>query len=283
MQNILDKTDKSQAPTPTGGMSSKTPKYNWSQLGSMGEFRMISKRMLNIDGVYQRKEVSKAKVMKIAAEFDWTLFGTLSVADRGMDGLWVINGGHRIRATFYREEIDLVPCMVFVSTGIKQESQVFIDGQTQVTNVASIDLFRAAIAAENDVALATQAILSKLGITVIKTAINANQLKCIGAVVNAVKINRNAAEYCLALAQRLTDSGGIQSAVFRGLFEIAKRSDLHLKTLQSSEQKLMTIGQQGLIMRINQKKIVMGKGGSTIEGIAILDEINKGKRNKLAM
>ena len=96
--NILSKVDRSLAPVPNPNRAvavSKRDKFDWSTGGSRGEFRWIAKNDLNIDSRYQRDQVSEAKVMEIARDWDWLLLGCISVIEREDGSLWVFDGGHQ--------------------------------------------------------------------------------------------------------------------------------------------------------------------------------------------
>lgn len=114
MPNMLDKRDHSFAPNPNGkGSQEKVEKYRWAKSSSPGEMMHLSKDELNLDDQYQRERVSEEAVVKIARNFDWALFGVLKVARRTDGTLWVFDGGHRLRACFYRSDIKTIPCIVF--------------------------------------------------------------------------------------------------------------------------------------------------------------------------
>ena len=61
----------------------KEVRYDWNQIvGTLGEYRLISKNDLRIDTTYQRGELSNQKILTYASTWDWALCGMLMVADR---------------------------------------------------------------------------------------------------------------------------------------------------------------------------------------------------------
>ena len=95
-----------------------------ADLGVKGVFRMVDKNELRIDRMYQR-ETSLKRSRAIAANFNWCVFGALSVVQR-MDGKkYVVDGGHRSAAANLRPEIRRVPCVVFEFDSIEQEAKAF--------------------------------------------------------------------------------------------------------------------------------------------------------------
>jgi hypothetical protein len=279
MGNILDKTDKS-AWEPQPGQTMKKRELYWEQPKYPGRFEMLSKHDLNIDSAYQRQETSKAKILDIARNWSWALFDALTVSDRGNASYWIINGGHRARAAFYRDDITLLPCMLFVVPSVKEEAQLFIDGQTLVSNVSAIDRYTAGLCAEHEPATMANMIVEQLGLRVAKTTSRPGDFKCIGA--SRVRLNFDIALEAMALSVKLAGDDAIQGRMFSGLFALMSRSDTHREEVLKSTDKLMKLGQTGLVQKINQFCIASGSGGQVSFAKAILAEVNKGKRRKLA-
>lgn len=285
MMNILDKTDKSLAPTPRANgqptMSIKRVKFDWSQGGKPGHFRMIHKAQLNIDGRYQRDQVSDNKVREIARNWDWVLLGVILVVQRDDGSLWVFDGGHRTRAAFYRDDIDSLPCMVYQLEEISNESRAFLGKNLMTTNVSSVDKYKASVCAEDETAIATQEILKEFGVEVSFNATSSRQLKCINTLQKMVDKNESLAKRCFVFMMARTEGSPVSSVCLRGLFALCIRFANEFDVLEKYGEKLARHSQKEMEVRIRQMRAECGKGGEKVEALALMSLINKGCRHKL--
>lgn len=278
--DMLDRTDKSYAPLPHGGGMLKRDKYSWSAPNDCGEFRMIDKRALHLDSRYQRDEVSTAKVVRIASEWNWLLFGALSVIERIDGSLWVFNGGHRLRASFYRDDVNLLPCMIFQADKVKVEAQAFIDGQTMVSSVSAIDRFRAAQCAEDAVACGVRELLESLNLSVVKSPRGRTQLKCIGVIQEAFRRDSQLCSGVLRACAAMHGDDTISASVFGGLFELCYRYTPRRDVLSDFSDDLACADIGVLDAVIRTYKIKTGQGGSWAAARALREYLNKGKRTR---
>lgn len=281
MGNFLDKRDKSLAPS-FGGIVppvDKVSKFNWSVPGPPGTFRLVNKQLLNLDDVYQRDKISDSTVRRIARSWDWTLFRVLSVAERPDRSLWVFDGGHRLRASFYRLDITELPCMVFPIANLKDEARAFIAGAIMTSPISAVDTWRASSIAEEPICVQTREILGRLGISVKKNATQQGDLKCIGTVRRIVATDPELAERVLATALAIAKDQPISGVVCGGLFEFAKHFAPR-DVLGELVDALLELGQGEIEKAARQLKAECGKGGDVIEAKAIMHLLNKGKRSR---
>lgn len=280
MANILDKRDKSLAPSPgKGAPVDKAEKFSWAKPTTPGVFRLVNKSLLNVDDKYQRDRTSEEAVKRIARTWDWTLFEVLMVAEREDKSLWVFSGGHRTRASFYRSDIIDLPCMIFQLADISDEARSFIAGAKMKTSINSLDTFRAAVVAMEPAACKTAAMLSDLGIKVKKTATRPNELKCVHTVQNAVIENAENAKRVMSLVVNMANEEPICSVVFRGIFRLVQ----HFKDrdiLAEYAEEFARLTQQEIEKAIRQTKAEIGKGGEAIEAKGVIVALNKGKKTR---
>jgi len=278
--NILDKTDMSLAPIPYSPSITKREKFSWATGGTTGVFRWIDKRNLNIDGCYQREAASKAKILDIAREWDWLLLGAISVIERSDGSYVVFDGGHRTRASFYRDDIDTLPCMVYQVATLTNEAKAFVACNTMTSNVDAIDRHKASVCAEEPVAIRVSELLSSCGICIAKTPHGTSQIQCIGAIASATKEDAATAKRCLLLCIELATeyNESVEGAVFSGLFRLARSIG---DNMWRHEERIKRHSQKEIAVRIRQYRAETGKGGQTIAAKAIMHLINKGLRNKL--
>lgn len=202
--NILSKIDKSLVGTPAGPAVRKVERYDWTTGGSVGSFAWIKKTDLNIDGRYQRDQVGEGKVRDIASRWDWLLIGTLSVIEREDGTYWVFDGGHRTRAAFYRDDVELLPCMVHKIASVNEEAKAFVARNTMVSNVSAFDRFHAAVCADEPVAQATNNILQELGLVPIKGGVQVGRyISCIGALQNVSPQTQKTPRRCCRFVSNL--------------------------------------------------------------------------------
>jgi hypothetical protein len=283
--NILNKQCKALAPTfgAAGGAVSKVKKFTWATPGDPGTFKRIDKQLLNIEGSYQREEVTKQKVIEIARDWDWKLFGCISVARRPDGSLWVYDGGHRTRAAFYRDDITEIPCMVFNVANEQLEAKAFLGANTMKSNVSAFHKHRAAVKTGEVIACAAQSILDKHGYQVTQAAKRKYSFAAIHSLHAQLKKDRVLAEKVFAAAVTIAQdgepiSGEVIDALFACQRKLAGKADIltngYLETLQRT-----TI--PGIEMAIRREKHIVGQGGEVIAAKAVLDILNKGKKRRL--
>lgn len=267
-----------------GGSVSKHKKFSWAEPCEPGTFMMINKFDLNIDGSYQREQVSTQKVMNIAREWDWKLFGTLLVIMRRNGTFWVYDGGNRTRAAFWRDDINLLPCMVFQSEDEKTEAKAFIGANTMKSVVSAYHKHRAAVKTGEPIAVATQAIIDKHGYFARKSASKKYSFSAINTLQSQVKEDRELAEKvfeaCAIIAQ---DGEVIPGEVLDALFTCQKKlkgkADI-LNNVYLEKLQMETI--PGIELAIRREKHIVGMGGAKVGAKAVLAIINKGKRRRLS-
>lgn len=287
MSNILDKSNKDIGPEeqiPDAAKSmhiNKRLRCDWSQRTSPGQFMMIDKHLLNIDSRYQRDKVSVAKVKAIARKWDWVLFGVVLVVRRDDSTYWVFDGGHRTRASFYRDEITQLPCMVYTLSDISSEAQAFLGKNLMATAVHSVDKYRASVCAEDDIALRTQAMLKSVGVVVTLSASHSGQLKCINTLQDMVSKNEALAKRCLDFVLQRAEGSPVSSVCLRGLFALSMHFAPAFDLLSQYGPALSRYSQKEMEIRVRQLRAECGKGGERVEALALLSLINKGRRNKL--
>jgi hypothetical protein len=280
MSNLLDKRDRSLSPMPGGRAAiDKADKYRWARPTSPGEFRLISKSDLNLDDRYQRGKVSETAVRTIAAEWDWTLFGVIKVAERPDLSLWVFDGGHRVRAAFYRSDISQLPSMVFQLAELSDEARAFIAGARMSHRINSLDTFRAASVAEEPGACRTASLLSEFGITVQKNVTTSQQLKCVHTIQRCVEEDSELAKRLIGLSLQMANEKPISGTVFRGLFTLVRHYNGR-DILTEFADTFARLTQDELDRAIRQLKAELGKGGEIISAKGIVAALNKGKKTK---
>lgn len=265
-------------------MMSKRQKFSWSADSPAGRFNMIRKEELNIDGTYQREQVSDNKVREIARDWDWRLFGALSVIMRPDGTLWVYDGGHRTRAAFLRDDIEELPCMVFDCARIEDEAKAFVGTNTMKSSVSTFHKYRGALRAKEPRALQIKAVLDKYGYHATKNTKTRFGFAAINTLARLLKEDANLAESVFALCAEMAEDGeSISGEILLGIFRCAKKLENRADILQKdNRKKLHDAGIKGLESVIRREKHFVGRGGGTVAAKAILDLLNKGRQRRLS-
>jgi hypothetical protein len=124
---------------------------------------------LRIDPVYQRSILTGASqtlIRRISMFWDWGLCQPLAVARRTDGTLMVVDGQHRLEAARLRRDIPHLPCVITSYSTAGDEAAAFVALNQQRRPLSALDLFKAAVAAEDDSALAITRLLAENGLSV---------------------------------------------------------------------------------------------------------------------
>lgn len=279
--NILSKDDRSGLPVfGAKTLAIRRAKYDWSTGGSCGKFEWVDKNDLNIDGRYQREQCSDSKVRSIAAEWDWLLLGTLSVIRREDGSLWVFDGGHRARASFFRDDVPKLPCMIHEVDGVNAEAKAFVARNTMVSNVAAMDRYKASVVANEPVAKKTRMLLDELGLSA-STYSGSGKIQCIGAVQKCVSENYEMARKSLLLCMQIAGDSSVVGAVLSAIFTLQMHFLPEIDVIDMHGEKLAKHSQKELEMKINQFSAECGGArGHTIAAKALMHIANHKTRTR---
>lgn len=137
--------------------------------GVMPSLQFCLVEQLQIDPAYQRSmdnEQSLSLVRRIATYWNWDLCQPLVVARRADGGLWVVDGQHRLAAARLRDDIPQLPCVVSNYASAADEAASFVALNRERRPLSALDLFRAAISAGDETALAVSAAMTEFGLSV---------------------------------------------------------------------------------------------------------------------
>ena len=132
---------------------------------------------LRIDPAYQREILQNGKrnIIKIAVNFDWSLFGIIVVANIGDNLFAIVDGQHRTTAAVLRG-IEEVPCIIIDADPAKQAS-AFAAINGAVTAISPLAIFAAQVAAADPAALNLVNICARAGVTICRYPVPANIMK----------------------------------------------------------------------------------------------------------
>lgn len=136
------------------------PTLEWRPLGE-----------LLIDPVYQRSVdngPSQSLIRKIAMFWDWGLCQPLTVSRRPDGVLTIVDGQHRASAAKLRGDIPHLPCVITSYANTGDEAAAFVALNQMRRPLSALDLFKAAVAAEDAEALAVVKALTDAGLSLAK-------------------------------------------------------------------------------------------------------------------
>lgn len=277
-----DFIDTSFVPDPNKKtFSSKRKKFNWAEPSDPGLFMNIPKELLRIDEEYQREQVSVEKVLRIAREWDWRLYGALSVMQRQDLTYWVYDGGHRLRAAFHRDDITTLPCLVFKVEDKSQEAKAFVGANTMKSSVSSFHAYRGSLVAGEPVAVAVDEMLSKYGFTAVQFGRGPFDFRSAGTLSALVKKNAALAEDAFHLAVDI--AGGeehVSSIVLTAVYHLGGHTEENI-FINPWRSKIISLSIAGIEAAARREAHIMGSGGKAVAARAMLGLINKGKRKRL--
>lgn len=138
-------------------------------LGQMPVLQYCAPAQLLIDPAYQRsleQAASQTLVRKIAMFWNWDLCQPLVVARRDDGNLYVVDGQHRLAAAQMRGDITALPCVVTAYASAADEAASFVALNQQRRPLSALDLFKAAVAAEDETALAITKMMGECGLSI---------------------------------------------------------------------------------------------------------------------
>ena len=133
--------------------------------GPRPELAWLPVKMLTVDPTYQRtmeSRVSQRQIAQIVEAFRWACFGAVLAAPHG-DGWRIIDGQHRVEAAKHLG-IQTVPCIVVPDATVADQAQIFLSTNLLRSKVNSYAIFHARIAAGEQLALDTKALLDEAGL-----------------------------------------------------------------------------------------------------------------------
>lgn len=123
---------------------------------------------LQVDNSYQRStdnDASRRLISSIATHWDWRLCMPLAVSRRD-EGLYVIDGQHRLSAARQRGDIPHIPCCIARYGSAADEAGMFVAANRSRKAINRLDDFHAALVAGDEDALEVRRIINAAGLLV---------------------------------------------------------------------------------------------------------------------
>lgn len=261
----------------------KEDRYNWVRQDERGTLEWINKSDLETDERYQRLSTN-TRVIRIAKNWSWAAFGTLSVAQRADGTYYVFDGKHRKAAADKRSDIDLLPCSVHQSKGAKEEAVWFKGTNTDRRPMTVVESFPALLMADDRTAAVVQELIDVAGRTISKNS-SSGTVSCLRALMRAVEKNEAAVRRLWPLLVEICDGHPFHYRAVEGLLhlEMAMDGDGSL-TKQPYRGKLLALGYSGIVEAAEKAAAYYAKGGAKQYAIGIQDALNyRARTTKLSV
>lgn len=257
---------------------SKVHRYGWILRDRPGEFMMIDKSELRIDQEYQRNKVAVEKVREIQANWSWVGCGCVYVARRPDGTLWVFDGQHRVLASRNRADISLLPCLVFDMDSKTQEAAGFLVVNTQRKPVTATAKFKALVMTGDAAAVTVDSVFNRMGLTVCDSAHCRNEIKCVSVCLNLAAKDPDTFEMALKVALSLEEDEPVHRDMLDGLVWLQHK----YKLLDDKRfvRRFSSISRHDIIASMQKFAIAQEKRGERVCGMAILQCVNKGLRQR---
>jgi len=258
----------------------KIEKYGWNKSSKMGIYMEIPKNDLALDLSYQREEVSIGKVRDLAANFMWAAFGTLIVVLRQSGEMLVADGGHRLRSTLLRDDIDVLPCIVNEVNSLAEEAKIFETINRFRTGVNPVQLHKAQVVQEKEIPMIAKDLVERYGLQISERSNAKNGFKAIRSLEQMIQKDKQLAYEVFDAAIKITGDKKISGKVLDGLFYAAKdqkNQGIELLT-KGNIEKLVQYGAKVIETEYDRMRFILNKGGKAVMGKAVLELINKKRR-----
>jgi hypothetical protein len=258
---------------------SKREVYKWVCSDKPGKMRLISKEDISIDADYQR-DANGDKVLSIARSWSWVACGAIIVGQR--DGkLWAIDGQHRVLAAMKRDDITTLPCLVFNTTGQREEAKGFLDVNGNRKPIGAIAKFRASVVAGDETAIYVKHIIEKHSITITGSGGGSpGQIKCVALCMRMASIDRERFVRAFSFTVKLcSEAMFIHERILAAINYIDTHCENGLDDKRLSS-RLMDAGPGRLLEGANRASSYFAQGGTAIWAQGFLDVINKGISNR---
>lgn len=213
-------------------------------LGPAPNLAWLEISLLRIDQRYQREILRRGRnnVIRIAAEFDWRKFTPVIVARiAGTPYYGIVDGQHRTTAAACRSIVK-VPCMI-IDADPRQQAAAFAAINGNVTQMSSLQLHAARIAAGDPVATGLDDVCGSAGVEIMRYPVPANLIKpgqtlAVSCLASALKTHGpevlNTALLCIT-ATGDGNVGLLRAPLIRGLCQVLAA---HPKLAANTEEAL---------------------------------------------
>jgi hypothetical protein len=249
--------------------------YQWETADTPGTLMLIGKNKLHVDHSYQR-DSNNARAVNLAKNWSWIACGVITVADR--DGQYfVIDGQHRVMAAKKRTDIDILPCIVFETKSINEESNGFFNANTNRRMPAIVDKWRSKLLSRDPSFIYLDNLLLIAGREPSKSA-GPSTVACLGTLVKLEARNHNVLETIWPVVFEICRGSVLHEKILTGLFYIeCNLPEGESITNKKYSNRLFQIAYDDLLASINKSTAYYSRGGEKVYAAGIIQAMNKGR------
>lgn len=260
---------------------SKVDRYNWTTDRREGQFRRIPKSELLLTAGYQRSQSDQeGKIIRIARNFPWPAFGVISVAERPNGELYVFDGAGRVSGANRRDDIDLIPCMVFPFDSLPDEAQAFLMANANRKPVSAVAKHNAGEIAGLDAAVLVEELAEQANRT-ISAAAGPGTISCVARVTRLVVQDESRMRRLWPLIVETCHGRPMHERIVDGFFHIDRYMDKSLGESLTSDrwaQRIKMIGYDALLTGAAKASAYHAKGGAAVWAEGMVRALNTGLR-----
>lgn len=262
----------------------KVAQRGWTLVDGPGEFAMISKHSLAIDKSYQR-DTSEGRILAISKQWSWIACNTLSVALRP-DGDWyVFDGQNRLGAAMRRDDVDLLPCMVYEMENLSSEAKGFLAINTNRRPMSMVQRFRALLISGDPAAVKVNVMLVGSGVELTEGTANIGmetrrrRVSCAGTLLRYMETKEEILRAVWPIAVAAAHDDFITQYVLEALV-YAEENLADGKTLTDPRWKnrMVSIGLARIKAGIARAVAIEGRFNQRAAASGILHALNSGTR-----
>jgi len=264
-------------PTITGGRE----RHVWVPLkNEPGELRRIDKHLLHQDPRYQRR-INERQVARMVGNWNWISCGVLEVAERpGTEGVFVIDGQHRWKASTYLDAVADLPCIVFQLDEVREEAIAFLAANVERRMPSVSDQFKALLLGGDPIATAIDKMTTQYSRS-IGWKQDGEHIGCLGVFATLMRRNRAATERIFPVVASLARSRAIPGRLLRA-FHWLERCMPSGQSLSDDKwhYRLISdqVGYDAVLQGIRQAAAVDPRGADRAYAQGLLRAINRGLR-----
>lgn len=185
----------------------------------------IPVKYLAVDHEYQREIAGSrwSKVLDIASRYNSAKAGVILVSYRKSDGaFYIIDGQGRYEAAM-KASLSAVNCQILMNCTQRNEAELFMSQDENVTKVSTHAKVKAGIVAQHDDCMKLNEIMNKYGV------LNSRQISSIGAALSIVEEDPEALDWVFSIIYRAgwnEMKNGFSQFVIKALYTMYEREVL---------------------------------------------------------
>lgn len=253
----------------------------WVAPGDNPDVQWVSKTKLVVPD-YHRVS-SNHKVLCIAREWDWALFGVITVNFTEDRGWSVVDGAKRLQAAMRREDITELPIVVVNSLDRSSEVRAYIHSNDHRDKLTAVSRFQAKVEAKDEPSLQIAQMLMDAGRTV-SSKNGPKTLKCISLLEKLMRDYPDSVRAVWGAFTSLCEGKVASARILKALVLTETRLKAGVSMAEPSiKLELLFVGYSKLLDSLDAAVKLYGteSGKALVEGV--VQAVNKGKGKPLVL